>query len=108
MIYPNRLKPLTIDVISVQSQVAYGHVGNSVAFPTLYSQGHEVVVVPTVLFSNVPHYDTLVAARCPRSGSRGFCPTSSGAACWRAPPPCSSGISAPRSRRAPSPHGSSG
>ena len=72
MIYPNRLKPLTIDVISVQSQVAYGHVGNSVAFPTLYSQGHEVVVVPTVLFSNVPHYDTLSGGPLPQEWFEGF------------------------------------
>lgn len=39
-------------VISVQSQVAYGHVGNSVATFVLQRCGVEVIAVPTVLYSS--------------------------------------------------------
>ena len=54
-----QLKPLPIDVISVQSQVVYGRVGNNVAAPTLQRRGWRVAQVPTVLLSNTPHYPTL-------------------------------------------------
>src|SRR5690606_40087506 len=39
--------PLPVDVISIQSQVAYGCVGNSVAVPTLQALGLNVVALPT-------------------------------------------------------------
>lgn len=41
-------------VLSLQSWVAYGHVGNAAALPCLQALGHEVWAVPTVLFSNHP------------------------------------------------------
>lgn len=41
-------------VLSIQSFVAYGHVGNSAAVPALQFLGHDVWPVPTVLFSNQP------------------------------------------------------
>lgn len=41
-------------VLSIQSHVAYGHVGNSAAAFALQRLGHEVWAVPTVLFSNQP------------------------------------------------------
>ncbi len=46
-------------VISIQSQVAYGHVGNSAAARTMRACGVEVVEVPTTLLSNHPHYPTM-------------------------------------------------
>lgn len=41
-------------VLSIQSAVAYGHVGNAVAIPALQTLGHEAWRVDTVAFSNHP------------------------------------------------------
>src|SRR4051812_48041823 len=46
-------------VISIQSQVAYGHVGNSAAVFPLQMHGIDVVAVPTTLLSNRPGYPTV-------------------------------------------------
>jgi pyridoxine kinase len=46
-------------VISIQSQVAYGHVGNSAAVFPLQLHGIDVVSVPTTLLSNRPGYPTV-------------------------------------------------
>jgi pyridoxine kinase len=43
-------------VLSIQSVVAYGHVGNSAAVLPLQRLGHEVWPIPTVEFSNHPQY----------------------------------------------------
>ena len=46
-------------VISIQSQVVYGHVGNSAAVLPLQAHGINVAPVPTTLLSNNPHYPTM-------------------------------------------------
>ncbi len=46
-------------VISIQSQVVHGHVGNSVAVLPLQAHGVTVAAVPTTLLSNHPHYPTM-------------------------------------------------
>src|ERR1700730_14412297 len=45
-------------VISIQSQVVHGHVGNSAAVFPLQACGIEVAAVPTALLSNHPHYSS--------------------------------------------------
>jgi pyridoxine kinase len=46
-------------VISIQSQVAYGHVGNSAAVFPMQIRGIDVIAVPTTLLSNRPGYPTI-------------------------------------------------
>jgi pyridoxine kinase len=58
---PNR-PPL---VISIQSQVVHGHVGNSAAVFPMQAAGLEVAAIPTVVFSNTPDYPTLRGAAMP-------------------------------------------
>lgn len=48
-----------MSVISIQSQVVFGHVGNSAAIHPMMANGVEVYAVPTTLLSNTPHYPTL-------------------------------------------------
>ncbi len=48
-----------MSVISIQSQVVHGHVGNSAAVFPLQACGIEVAAVPTALLSNHPQYPTL-------------------------------------------------
>src|SRR5690625_3912363 len=46
-------------IVSVQSQVAFGHVGNSAAAYPMRACGVEVIEVPTTILSNNPHYATM-------------------------------------------------
>jgi pyridoxine kinase len=48
-----------MSVISIQSQVAYGHVGNSAAVFPMQMHGIDVTAVPTTLLSNRPGYPTI-------------------------------------------------
>ncbi|WP_347138779.1 pyridoxal kinase [Paracoccus sp. SSK6] len=52
-------------VISIQSQVVHGHVGNSAAVFPMQAAGLEVAAIPTVIFSNTPDYPTLRGAPVP-------------------------------------------
>ncbi|MFN3608729.1 MAG: pyridoxal kinase [Hyphomonas sp.] len=48
-----------MSVISIQSQVVFGHVGNSAAIHPMMANGVAVYAVPTTLLSNRPGYPTL-------------------------------------------------
>jgi pyridoxine kinase len=48
-----------MSVISIQSQVAFGHVGNSAAVFPMQLHGIDVIAVPTTLLSNRPGYKTV-------------------------------------------------
>jgi pyridoxine kinase len=62
LLYPQHVARTIFDrmnVISIQSQVAYGHVGNSAAVFPMQARGIEVIAVPTTLLSNRPGYPTI-------------------------------------------------
>ena len=69
---PPGTRPLDIDVVSVQSQVVYGRVGNNVALPVLSRHGLTAAVVPTVLLSNTPHYSSLHGGAVPADWFAGW------------------------------------
>lgn len=48
----------TPSILSVSSQVAYGHVGNAAIVPALQALGCEVLAVPTVLLAHHPGHGT--------------------------------------------------
>ena len=52
-------KIVPMNVISIQSQVAFGHVGNSAAVFPMQMHGIDVIAVPTTLLSNRPGYPTI-------------------------------------------------
>jgi len=56
---PEVFPSASMSVISIQSQVAYGHVGNSAAVFPMQMHGIDVIAVPTTLLSNRPGYPTI-------------------------------------------------
>ena len=50
-------------VLSISSQVVYGHVGNSAAAFVLQRMGHDVLAVPTIILSNRPGYSAIAGER---------------------------------------------
>ena len=50
-------------VLSISSQVVYGHIGNSAAAFVLQRMGHDVMAVPTIILSNRPGYKAIQGER---------------------------------------------
>lgn len=67
-----RALPGAADVISIQSQVISGCVGNSIALPSLTRHGWKALAVPTWLLSNTPDADGCYGGEIPDAWFSGF------------------------------------
>lgn len=72
MQHVSKLQPPPIDVITIQSQVVYGSVGNGIAYRTLLKKNLEVLQMPSVLFGCPPYYGAPHGGVVPEAWFSGF------------------------------------
>ncbi len=65
-------KPLAIDVVTIQSQVVYGNVGNMAAMPVFQAGGLQVAQVPTIILSSTPVYPSVHGGAVPLDWFKGW------------------------------------